>query len=47
MSDLFYDKYSGDMNGNGNHHYDNPITNKITIEDLNDGSYSYYFGGVR
>jgi len=44
MSDLFYDKYSGDMNGNGNHHYDNPITNKITIEDLNDGSYSYYFG---
>lgn len=44
MCDLFYDKYSGDANGNGNHHYENPSTSRITIEDLNDGSYLYYFG---
>lgn len=42
MCDLFYDKYSGDNKGNGNHSYENPITNKVTIADLNDGSYLYY-----
>ena len=31
MCDLFYDKYSGDANGNGNHHYENPSTSRITI----------------
>lgn len=41
-NDLFYDKYSGDLNGNGNHHYDNDVTNKVTIDQLNDGSYTYY-----
>jgi SNF2 family DNA or RNA helicase len=44
MCDLFYDKYSGDANGNGNHSYENTITDKVTITDLNDGSYLYYFG---
>lgn len=42
MANLFYDKYSGDLNGNGNHHYGNTATNDVTIEDLNDGSYEYY-----
>lgn len=42
MTNLFYDKYSGDLNGNGNHHYGNTATNDVTIEDLNDGSYEYY-----
>ncbi len=44
MCDLFYDKYSGDLNGNGDHHYANPITSKITIDEINDGSYNYYVG---
>ena len=44
MCDLFYDKYSGDLNGNGDHHYANAITSKITIDEINDGSYTYYTG---
>ena len=44
MCDLFYDKYSGDLNGNGDHSYANPITSKITIDEINDGSYTYYTG---
>jgi SNF2 family DNA or RNA helicase len=39
---LFYDKYIGDINGNGDHHYNNQITSKISINDLEDGSYKYY-----
>src|SRR6267378_3350374 len=39
---LFYDKYIGDVNGNGDHHYNNPIKSKISINDLEDGSYNYY-----
>jgi len=41
---LFYDKYIGDVNGNGYHHNDNPITGKVGISDLEDGSYNYYVG---
>ena len=39
---LFYDKYAGDINGKGDHHYNNSITSKISIDDLNDGSYNIY-----
>src|SRR5437667_12025028 len=41
---LFYDKYAGDINSNGDHHYNNQITNKVSINDLEDGSYNYYTG---
>ena len=41
---LFYDKYAGDSHGNGDHHYNNPITNKICINDLEDGSYTLHLG---
>lgn len=41
---LFYDKYVGDASGHGDHHYNNPITSKISINDLEDGSYNYYEG---
>lgn len=40
---LFYDKYAGDINGKGNHHYNNEMTSKVSIEDLNDGSYTLYY----
>lgn len=33
---LFYDKYAGD------HHFNNKITKDVTIEDLEDGSYTIY-----
>lgn len=35
---LFYDKYAS------HHHFKNPITSKVTIEDLEDGSYDYFIG---
>jgi SNF2 family DNA or RNA helicase len=41
---LFYDKYAGDNCGNGDHHYNNPITNKVSINDLEDGSYEIFIG---
>lgn len=41
---LFYDKYAGDENGNGDHHFGNPITSKVTINDLDDGSYNSFVG---
>lgn len=41
---LFYDKYAGDINGCGDHHYNNEITKLISITDLEDGSYNYYVG---
>lgn len=41
---LFYDKYAGDIQGYGDHHYNNEITKLISINDLNDGSYNYYIG---
>jgi len=41
---LFYDKYAGDTNGNGDHHYNNPITSKLIVGELEDGSYTYYEG---
>ena len=41
---LFYDKYAGDISGHGDHHYNNQITSKIAITDLEDGSYNYYTG---
>jgi len=41
---LFYDKYAGDINGHGDHHYNNEITKLISINDLEDGSYNYYVG---
>lgn len=39
---LFYDKYAGDKSGNGDHHYNNKITSKITIDELEDGSFNSY-----
>lgn len=41
---LFYDKYAGDVSGHGDHHYNNSITSKVGIADLEDGSYEYYSG---
>src|SRR5437016_3019122 len=41
---LFYDKFAGDINSNGDHHYNNQITNKVSTSDLEDGSYKYYTG---
>lgn len=41
---LFYDKFAGDFNSNGDHHYNNPITNKVSLNDLEDGSFNYYSG---
>ena len=41
---LFYDKYAGDINGHGDHHYNNEVTKLISINDLVDGSYNYYVG---
>jgi SNF2 family DNA or RNA helicase len=35
---LFYDKYAT------HHHPKNPITSKVTIEDLEDGTFEYYTG---
>ncbi len=43
---LFYDKYAGDVSGNGDHHYYNDITKLISIDDLEDGSYNYYVDKV-
>lgn len=40
---LFYDKYAGDENGNGDHHYNNQITSKVTIDELEDGSFNSYY----
>lgn len=40
--DLFYDKFIGDDNGNGDHHYNNKLTSGITMDNLNDGSFGYY-----
>ena len=39
---LFYDKYAGDEKGNGDHHYNNQLTSKVTIDELEDGSFNYY-----
>lgn len=41
---LFYDKYAGDLNGNGDHHFCNDLTKMITIKDLEDGSFDTYIG---
>ncbi|QKF94044.1 SNF2 helicase with zinc finger RING-type domain [Fadolivirus algeromassiliense] len=41
---LFYDKYAGDISGHGDHHFNNQITSKVSINDLEDGSYEYYSG---
>lgn len=41
---LFYDKYAGDIHGNGDHRYNNEITKMTSINDLQDGSYTYYSG---
>lgn len=41
---LFFDKYCGDINGNGSHHYCDQITKKIlNPDDLNDGTYETLF----
>ncbi len=39
---LFYDKYAGDDKGNGDHHYNNQLTSKVTIDELEDGSFNCY-----
>ena len=41
---LFYDKYAGDINGHGDHHFNNPLTSKVMINDLDDGSYNSFVG---
>lgn len=43
---LFYDKYIGDNNSPGDHHFKSKITSKISMEDLEDGSYNYFTGKV-
>ena len=35
---LFYDKYAGD------HHFDNSITKTVSIDDLEDGSFTFFSG---
>ena len=42
--ELFYDKYAGDTKGHGDHSFPNNITNKISMADLNDGSYIFCTG---
>lgn len=37
-SKLFYDKYGGD------HHFNNVITREVTVNDLEDGSFTFYQG---
>lgn len=41
---LFYDKYAGDGKGNGDHHYNNQLTSKVTIDELEDGTFKLYSG---
>ena len=45
-SELFFDKYIGDCNGNGDHSCANEITSKITINDLCDGSFECLTGKI-
>ena len=39
---LIFDKYAGDITGNGDHRYDNAITSKISTIDFEDGSFTSF-----